>query len=139
MKNWAYYAKLKEQLEARGLLVNFLPKRESLLEHLGDVRNHRSLVGGDSLPMHFALGSGTRCVTLFTCTSPWEIYSYGLQKKVISPLLDQFFYERGYDARATTAISLEEVLNVVTQSLDAPAVEAKEENNDRLAAEIAPQ
>src|SRR5438477_1309972 len=84
MKKWAYYQELKQQLEDRGLIVNVLPKRSSLLEHLSDVRNHRCLVGGDSLPMHLALGTGTPCITLFTCTSPWEIYDYGIQKKIVS-------------------------------------------------------
>ena len=81
MKKWAYYDELKQQLECQGLTVNALPKRSSLLEHLSDVQNHRCLVGGDSLPMHLALGTGTRCVTLFTCTSPWEIYDYGFKRK----------------------------------------------------------
>jgi ADP-heptose:LPS heptosyltransferase len=119
MKKWAYYDELKKRLEANGLTVNVLPKRSSLLEHLADVRNHRCLVGGDSLPMHFALGTGTRCVTLFTCTSPWEIYEYGVQKKIVSPRLEQFFYKRGYDERATTAISVEEVCNAVMAQLEA--------------------
>src|SRR6266498_693785 len=119
MKKWAYYAELKQQLEDRGLVVNVLPKRPSLLEHLADVRNHGCLVGGDSLPMHFALGSTTRCVTLFTCTSPWEIYGYEIQRKIVSPLLDQFFYKRGYDERATTAISVDEVLDAVIGQLEA--------------------
>jgi len=118
MKNWAYCDELKQQLEGRGLTVNVLPKRSSLLEHLSDVENHRCLVGGDSLPMHLALGTGTRCVTLFTCTSPWEIYDYGIQKKVVSPLLEEFFYKRGYDLRATTAISVDEVLSTVMAQLD---------------------
>lgn len=109
MKNWAFYDELKKELEAAGLIVNILPKRSSLLEHLGDVQNHRCLVGGDSLPMHFALGTNTLCVSLFTCTSPWEIYGYGLQTKLVSPLLGDFFYQRGFNVRATTAISLEEV------------------------------
>ena len=113
MKNWAHYSQLKAQLENEGLRVNFLPKRRSLLEHLGDVRNHRCLVGGDSLPMHFALGTGTPCVTLFTCTSPWEIHDYGLQTKIVSPLLGEFFYKRGFDDRATTAITLDEVRDAV--------------------------
>jgi ADP-heptose:LPS heptosyltransferase len=113
MKKWACYDELKQQLEAQGLKVNLLPKRESLLEHLCDVRNHQCLVGGDSLPMHLALGTGTRCVTIFTCTSPWEIYDYGVQTKIVSPLLEEFFYKRGYDERATTAISIEEVFNAV--------------------------
>ncbi|HEX3627765.1 MAG TPA: hypothetical protein VH280_20335 [Verrucomicrobiae bacterium] len=124
MKNWAYYDVLKEKLEARGLIVNVLPRRETLLEHLGDVRNHRCLVGGDSLPMHFALGTRTRCVTLFNCTSPWEIHEYDLQQKIISPLLAEFFYQRDRDRRATTAISLENVFDAVMAKLEVPVVSA---------------
>ena len=124
MKKWAYYEELKQQLEDRGLIVNVLPKRPSLLEHLADVRNHGCLISGDSLPMHFALGTRTRCVTLFTCTSPWEIYDYGIQKKIVSPLLEEFFYKRGYDERATTAITVDEVFDAVIAQLEAtePAV-----------------
>jgi hypothetical protein len=119
MKKWAYYDELKRELEGRGLTVNVLPKRPSLLEHLCDVKNHQCLVGGDSLPMHFALGTATACVTLFTCTSPWEIHDYGIQKKIVSPLLEEFFYKRGYEARATTAITVEEVLGAVMTQLEA--------------------
>jgi ADP-heptose:LPS heptosyltransferase len=127
MKKWAYYRELKAMLEERGLTVNILPERRSLLEHLADVRNHRCLVSGDSLPMHFALGTRTPCVTLFTCTSPWEIYDYGIQKKIVSPLLEEFFYKRGYDDRATTAISMDEVFEAVMTQLNlsrSPAVPA---------------
>jgi len=117
MKNWAYYDQLKLKLEATGLRVNVLPHRSSLLEHIGDVKHHRCLVGGDSLPMHLALGTGTPCVTIFNCTSPWEIYDYGIQTKIVSPLLAEFFYKRGLDPRATTAISLEEVFAAVMRKL----------------------
>jgi heptosyltransferase-2 len=117
MKNWAYYDMLKLRLEAAGLRVNMLPKRSTLLEHLGDIRNHRCLVGGDSLPMHLALGVGTACVTIFNCTSPWEIHDYGLQTKIVSPLLAEFFYKRGMDSRATTAISVDDVFEAVMLSL----------------------
>ena len=127
MKKWAYYDELKRRLEDQGLIVNMLPKRSSLLEHLSDVRNHHCLVGGDSLPMHFALGTRTPCVTLFTCTSPWEIYDYGVQKKIVSPLLEKFFYKRGYDERATTTISVDEVFEAIMAQLNrnrAPATPA---------------
>jgi heptosyltransferase II len=121
MKKWAYYKELKQRLEDQGLIVNVLPRRLSLLEHLADVRNHQCLVGGDSLPMHFALGTRTRCVTLFTCTSPWEIYDYGVLTKIVSPLLEEFFYKRGYDERATKAITVDEVFSAVMAQLDASA------------------
>jgi ADP-heptose:LPS heptosyltransferase len=118
MKNWAFYDELKKELEADGLTVNILPKRPSLLEHLSDVRNHRCLVGGDSLPMHFALGTNTRCVSLFTCTSPWEIYDYDLQTKIVSPLLADFFYQRGLNSRATSAITVGEVYGATIEQLN---------------------
>ena len=121
MKKWAYYGELKEALEDTGLTVNVLTERRSLLEHLADVKSHRCLVGGDSLPMHFALGNRTSCVTLFTCTSPWEIYDYGVQEKIVSPLLEEFFYKRGYDERATRAITVDEVLDAVMTQLDTTA------------------
>jgi hypothetical protein len=117
MKSWAFYEELKQELESRGRQVNVLPHRQSLLEHIGDVRNHRCLVGGDSLPMHIALGVGVPCVTIFNCTSPWEIYDYGLQTKIVSPLLGGFFYKRGLDPRATSAVGLEEVLRAVMDKL----------------------
>ena len=119
MKKWAYYDDLKQALEKSGLTVNVLPQRSSLLEHLADVRGHRCLVGGDTLPMHFALGSEIPCVSLFTCTSPWEIHDYGCQRKIVSPLLEEFFYSREFDERATTAITLENVLTAVLGQLDA--------------------
>ncbi|HEY4300740.1 MAG TPA: glycosyltransferase family 9 protein [Candidatus Didemnitutus sp.] len=119
MKNWAFYDQLIEQLRAEGLRVNVLPKRPTLLEHLGDVAAHRCVVGGDSLPMHFALATNVRCVSLFNCTSPWEIHEYGLLTKLISPLLAEFFYKRTFEARATTAITLPEVKAAVLASLQA--------------------
>jgi heptosyltransferase II len=113
MKGWAHYEALRRALQARGLIVNVLPQRATLLEHLGDVAGHRCLVSGDSLPMHLALGAGVRCVTIFNCTSPWEIHTYGLQTQLVSPLLENFFYKRHFDERATTAVALEDVLEAV--------------------------
>ena len=117
MKNWAHYDALQRRLESAGLRVNVLPKRGSLLQHLGDIANHCCLVGGDSLPMHLALGVGTPCVTIFNCTSPWEIHDYGLQTQIVSPMLAEFFYQRGMDARATTAVALDDVYDAVMTRL----------------------
>jgi heptosyltransferase-2 len=118
MKNWAYYDDLERTLKRNGLIVNVLPKRPSLLEHLADVRKHRCLVSGDTLPMHLALGSEVRCASLFTCTSPWEIHDYGVQRKIVSPLIKEFFYKRGFAERATNAISLEDVVTAVLERLE---------------------
>jgi heptosyltransferase-2 len=125
MKKWAYYDELQRELEARGFVVNVLPTRATLLEHLADVQGHRCLVSGDSLPMHLALGSGVPCVSIFNCTSPWEIYGYGLQEKIVSPLLESFFYKRGYDRTATTAISVEKARDAVMAQLDSLVVSVR--------------
>lgn len=124
MKKWAYYEELKNELESAGLMVNVLQTRPTLLQHLADVQSHGCLVSGDSLPMHLALGSGVRCVSIFTCTSPWEIYGYGLQQKIVSPLLEKFFYKRDYNQSATTAITVEQVMNAVIAQLDATVAAA---------------
>jgi heptosyltransferase-2 len=117
MKKWAYYNELKLKLEGDGYIVNFLPYRNTMLEHIADVKNHKHLVSGDSLPMHIALGSGVKCVTIFQCTSPWEIHDYGLQSKIISPLIEKYFYRRNFDAEATTCISLRTVYEASINTL----------------------
>jgi hypothetical protein len=77
------------------------------------------------LPTHFALGTRTPCVTLFTYTSPWEIYDDRVQEKIVSPLLEKFFYKRGWDERATTAISVDEVFEAVMARLERSAIVRK--------------
>jgi ADP-heptose:LPS heptosyltransferase len=119
MKGWAFYDELKRELEVSGLRVNVLPRRPTLREHMGDVAGHRCLVSGDSLPMHLALGTGTPSVTLFNCTSPWEIFDYGTQTQIVSPLLSRFFYKRGLDPAATSAITLAQVYEAVMERLRA--------------------
>jgi len=63
--------------------------------------------------------AGKRLHDFFTCTSSWEIYVYGIQTKVVSPLREKFFYKRGYDKPATTAISGDEVFEAVMVQLEA--------------------
>lgn len=115
MKNWAYYDELKEKLETAGYRVNVLPTRDTLLEHIGDINNHQCLISGDSLPMHIALGLGIKCISIFICTSPWEIYDYGIQKKIVSPLIEKFFYKRDFDEEAVHSISLSSVFDTVVE------------------------
>lgn len=119
VKNWPHFNEIKDRLEAEGYKVNYLPKRNSLRQHLGDIANHSALISGDSLPMHFALGLGLPCLTLFTCTSPWEIHDYGIQRKLISPRLSDFFYQRKFDKEGVSAISIEDVYRTARKLLEA--------------------
>ena len=113
MKKWAYYNELKAKLEEDGLVVNYLPLRNTLNQHINDIQRHGYLISGDTLPMHIALGSGIKCLSIFTCTSPWEIHDYGLLKKVVSPLLAKYFYKRTFEREAVESVSVDQVLDVV--------------------------
>jgi len=44
--------------------------------------------------------------------------------KIVSPFLAKFFYKRGYDRRAITAISVEKVIDAVMAQLHASTVGA---------------
>jgi len=123
MKNWAYFDELAERLENDGWQVSYLPQRETLLEHIADVRSHKYLVSGDSLPMHIALGNGIKCLSIFICTSPWEIYDYGLQKKIVSPNLEKYFYRRDSDPAAAKSIPVKEVYDAVISHINGIPIE----------------
>jgi len=115
MKNWAYYNQLADHLREQGYIVNFLPHRKTILEHLADVRSHSHLISGDSLPMHFALGSNIECISLFICTSAAEIFDYGVQQKIISPQLEKYFYRRDFDEDSVKSISFDTVTKAFEQ------------------------
>ncbi len=53
-----------------------------------------TMICSDSYALHIALGLGKKTIALFFCTSPDEVEGYGLLKKMISPLLYDFFPER---------------------------------------------
>lgn len=116
MKNWFYFDELINLL-SRNFRVNVLPLRPTLLEHCADISNHRLVICNDSLPMHLALGLGLPAVSFFTCTSPWEIYDYGLLTKLVSPKLSDYFYQRKYATDAVKAISLKAAYDATLKGL----------------------
>lgn len=116
-KNWKFYDELARLL-SKSYRVTILPHRSTLHGHIADIREHSFVISNDSLPMHISLGAGIPCLAIFTCTSPWEIYDYGLLTKVVSPNLAKYFYTRTSDEEAVTAISLDEVYRKVCERLD---------------------
>jgi heptosyltransferase-2 len=116
MKNWAFFESLVDIL-SKTYKVNILPERDTMLEHIADISGHSLVVSGDSLPMHIAMGLKIPCIALFICTSPWEIYDYGVLEKFISPKLHEYFYRRDIVPSASTSISLESVLVSIHKKL----------------------
>jgi predicted lipid-binding transport protein (Tim44 family) len=54
-------------------------------------------------------------IALFFCSSPWEIEDYGLLKKLISPMILDFFPEKmnEYSEDLTRSIKAEQVMSEV--------------------------
>lgn len=116
-KKWPYMNRLAKELRLAHISCTMLGKREHLIHHIMDVSMCEILVSGDTLPMHIGLGLGVHCLTLFTCTSPWEIYDYGVQEKIISPKLEKYFYSRKFNQEAVDAIPFEFVLQKVLEAI----------------------
>jgi len=110
-KNWWGYDELVNKLENEGHKVKVFTQRTDIRDYFRDIAQCSYVVSGDTLAMHVALAYQKRCTAIFNCTSPQEIYDYGLLKKVISPLLDRYFYSSSYDKEAIESVSLNEVYN----------------------------
>ena len=76
-----------------------------------------AVVCSDSFAMHVALGLGKKTVALFFVTSPAEVESYGLLKKIVSPKLMEFFPERSdeYNEDLVKSIRADEVLDALSK------------------------
>ena len=73
------------------------------------------VVCADTFALHVALALKKKTVALFFCNTPHEVEGYGTLKKIISPLLYDFFPERQdvYSEELVNSISVEEVLKAI--------------------------
>lgn len=110
-KSWNKFDELAVQLKQKGLEPYFFKQRNSLTEFMNDVATCHYVVTGDTLTMHIALALKIPQVTIFTCTSPWEICDYGIMQKVVSPELERAFYKTDYIPEAVNSIRVEYVIN----------------------------
>jgi heptosyltransferase-2 len=108
-KSWSGYDQLADNLSRQGFKIKIFAARNSIKEYLNDILACSYIISGDTLAMHVALGYNKPCIALFNCTSPNEIYDYGILKKIISPLLKEVFYQTSFGDQAISAIKTEEV------------------------------
>jgi len=117
-KAWSGYDELKEILEKEGYKVNILGMREKVLEHMVDIAKCRVIVCGDTFGMHIALALGKKVVGIFNCTSPYEIYDYGIMEKVVSPMYEEAFYKKEFNQKVISSIKIDEVYKPVKKLLN---------------------
>lgn len=108
-KEWWGYDELSDKLAKEGYPFKLFTHRDNIRDYLNDIAGCSHIVSGDTLAMHVALAYKKTCTAIFNCTSPHEIYDYGLLRKVVSPLLNKYFYSPGYDKEVIGSIPLEDV------------------------------
>lgn len=108
-KSWAGYAELTNRLRADGFHCLQLGQCDSLRDYLDAIARCEYLVSGDTLAMHVALAYKIPALAIFNCTSPAEIYDYGLLHKEVSPLLGQAYYGREFIPEVVASIDPERV------------------------------
>jgi len=76
----------------------------------------KKMICSDSFALHISLALKKPTIGLFFCTTPHEIEGYGLLKKIVSPMLYDFFPEKQdqYSEELINSISVEEVLEALT-------------------------
>lgn len=114
-KEWGGYDALIERLQREGRPPRVFSQRQDLRDYLHDIDECAHVVSGDTLAMHVALAYGKSCTAIFNCTSPTEIYDYGLLKKLVSPLLKKNFYSTSRDMEVIDSIPVEEVYRSLPQ------------------------
>jgi len=107
--------KIIRELNNEGINICYNDPSNSMKQFASLVGLCKIVVCSDSFALHVSLALKIKTIVLFFCSSPDEIEGYGKLKKVVSPLLYNFFPERmnEYDEELVNSISVEEVLNAI--------------------------
>ncbi len=91
--------------------------RNTIMQFASLVNSCSAIVCSDSFAMHLSLALKKPTIALFFVTSPHEVEGYGLLKKVVSPMLKEFFPEKSnqYSEELTKSIKAEEVFKLVKE------------------------
>ena len=107
--------RILREMQAKGIRIYANNPKNTLKEFASLVSICKKIICSDSLALHISLALKKPVIGLFFCTPPDEIEGYGILKKIVSPMLEQFFPERmdEYSEELTKSISAEEVLNAL--------------------------
>jgi heptosyltransferase-2 len=110
-KCWSGYEELIKKLIMQGFAVKVLSQRNTIREYLDDIASCSYIISGDTLAMHVAMAYKKPCIAIFNCTSPDEIYDYGILKKIVSLQLQQSFYSQQFSSEIIGSIKVEKVFD----------------------------
>lgn len=109
------HEKFSEDLEKHRIKIFRNNPNNSDIEFMSLVNQCEKMICSDSFSLHISLALKKPTIGLFFCTTPDEIEDYGLLKKLISPMLYEFFPEKmdQYSEELTKSISAEDVLKTL--------------------------
>lgn len=116
-KYWHGYAELIDMLRGSRYNIKIFEERHTLREYMEDIRECSLVISGDTLAMHIAIAYKVPCIAIFNCTSPDEIYDYGVLKKIISPRLLEAFYKQECLDEIINSIPVAQVYDEVIRQL----------------------
>ncbi|HDZ60807.1 MAG TPA: lipopolysaccharide heptosyltransferase family protein [Candidatus Pacearchaeota archaeon] len=105
--------KLIEDLKTEGISLISNNPNNSLREFAAVVDLCDKVICGDTMILHLATVLNKTSIALFFSTSPWEIEDYQLVDKIVSPLLEDYFYINSYIPELAESISVEQVLSLL--------------------------
>jgi heptosyltransferase-2 len=91
-KRWSRFPEFLALLKKNKIPHTKFRTYPSLEKFIRRIAGTDPVVTTDSLALHIALALGKKVVALFTCTSFHEIYDYGRMAKIVSPLIEKYFY-----------------------------------------------
>ena len=111
---------ISEELKKKNIQLYQNNPNNSSMEFASLVSLCKIIICSDSFALHISLALKKRTISLFFCTSPDEVESYGLLKKMVSPLLYEYFPERmnEYNEKLVNSISVESVLEELNKAYD---------------------
>ena len=110
-----YHNKITRELENQQIKIHRNNPQNTDKEFSSLVNQCAYFISGDSFALHISLSLKKPTIGLFFCTSPYEVEDYNLLKKLISPLLYNFFPEKSdqYSEELTKSIPADEVLQTI--------------------------
>jgi len=111
----AKQASIIPEMEKSGIKVYQNNPYNSLSEFASLVNICKYIVCSDSLAIHIAVALKKPTIGLFFCTSPDEVESYGIMKKIVSLMLYNFFPEKMnvYNEELVNSITADQVLSEI--------------------------
>jgi heptosyltransferase-2 len=112
-KRWNGFNELYEILKNK-YDIEFLEWKSSIKEHINDINKCGLIICPDTFGMHAAIAMKKKIITIFNCTSPYEIYGYGRMKKIVSPLYSKYFYTKEYNEELSNSINVNKIIKQIS-------------------------